>query len=51
MAKAVRIVHFIFYFDNKMVEEEEEEIEKQVNDGTFDECVYAYFKDDDNLCA
>ena len=27
---------------------EEEEMEKQVNDGTFDEC--AYVKDDD-LCA
>ena len=50
MGKAVRIVHFIFYFDNKMVEEEEE-IKKQVNDGTFDECVYVYVKDDDNLCA
>ena len=35
------------YFDNKMVEEEE--MEKQVNDGTFDEC--AYVKDDDDLCA
>ena len=28
---------------------EEEEMEKQVNDGTFDECVYV--KDDDDLCA
>ena len=27
---------------------EEEEMEKQVNDGTFDEC--AYVKDDDDLC-
>ena len=35
------------YFDNKMIEEEE--MEKQVNDGTFDEC--AYVKDDDDLCA
>ena len=35
------------YFDNKMIEEEE--MEKQVNDGTFDEC--AHVKDDDNLCA
>ena len=35
------------YFDNKMVEEEE--MEKQVNDGAFDEC--AYVKDDDDLCA
>ena len=35
------------YFDNKMIEEEE--MENQVNDGTFDEC--AYVKDDDNLCA
>jgi hypothetical protein len=35
------------YFDNKMIEEEE--MEKQVNDGTFDE--YAYVKDDDDLCA
>ena len=32
------------YFDNKMIEEEE--MEKQVNDGTFDEC--AYVKDDDD---
>ena len=31
------------YFENKMVEEEE--MEKQVNDGSFDEC--AYVKDDD----
>ena len=35
------------YFENKMVEEEE--MEKQVNDGSFDE--YAYVKDDDDLCA
>ena len=35
------------YFDNKMFEEEE--MEKQLDDGTFDEC--AYVKDDDNLCA
>ena len=35
------------YFDNKMVEEEE--MEKQVNGGTFDEC--AYVKDDDDLRA
>ena len=35
------------YFDNKMIEEKE--MEKQVNDGTFDEC--AYVKDDDDLCA
>ena len=33
------------YFDNKMVEEE---MEKQVYDGTFDEC--AYVKDDDFTC-
>ena len=26
------------YFDNKMIEEEE--MEKQVNDGAFDECAY-----------
>ena len=45
MAKAVRIVHLIF--DNKMIEEEE--MEKQIDDGTFDEC--AYVKDDDDLCA
>ena len=40
------------YFDNKMVEEEE--MEKQVNDGAFDECAMclcAYVKDDDDLCA
>ena len=36
------------YFDNKMIEEKEEMV-KQVNDGTFDEC--AYVKDDDDLCA
>lgn len=35
------------YLDNKMIEEEE--MEKQVNDGTFDEC--SYVKDDDDLCA
>ena len=35
-----------FYFDNKMVEEE---MKKQVNDSTFDEC--AYVKDDDDICA
>ena len=35
------------YFDNKMIEEEE--MEKQIDDGTFDEC--AYVKDDDDLCA
>ena len=34
------------YFGNKMIEEEE--MEKQVIDGTFDEC--AYVKDDDDLC-
>ena len=28
---------------------EEEEMEKHVNDGAFDEC--AYVKDDDDLCA
>jgi hypothetical protein len=28
---------------------DEEEMEKQVNGGTFDEC--AYVKDDDDLCA
>ena len=33
------------YFDNKMVEDEE--VEKQVNDGTFDEC--ASVKEDDDL--
>ena len=27
---------------------EEEEMEKQIDDGTFDECA---FKDDDDLCA
>jgi hypothetical protein len=37
------------YFDNKMVEEEEMEKQKQVNNGTFDEC--AYVKDDDDLYA
>ena len=31
------------YFDNKMIEEEE--MEKQVNDGTFDECAYVNVKD------
>ena len=36
------------YFDNKMVEEEE--MEKQVNDGIFDECAYVK-DDDDDLCA
>ena len=36
-----------FYFDNKMIEEEE--MENQINDGTFDEC--AYVKDVDDLCA
>ena len=35
------------YFDNKMIEEEE--MEKQIDDGTFDECACA--KDDDDLCA
>ena len=35
------------YFDNKMIEEEE--LEKQIDDGTSDEC--AYVKDDDDLCA
>ena len=35
------------YFDDKMIEEEE--MEKQIDDGTFDEC--AYVKDDDDLCA
>ena len=35
------------YFDNKMIEEEE--MEKQIDDGTFDEC--AYVKDDDDLRA
>ena len=35
------------YFDNKMIEEEE--MEKQIDDNTFDEC--AYVKDDDDLCA
>ena len=37
------------YVDNKMIEEEE--MEKQINDGTFDECAYVYVKDDDDLCA
>ena len=37
------------YFDNKMIEEEE--IEKQIDDGTFDECAYVYVKDDDDSCA
>ena len=40
MAKVERIVHLISYFDNKMIQEEE--MEKQANDGTFDE--YAYVK-------
>ena len=35
------------YFDNKIIEEEE--MEKQIDDGTFDEC--AYVKDDDDLCT
>ena len=35
------------YFNDKMIEEEE--MEKQIDDGTFDEC--AYVKDDDDLCA
>ena len=35
------------HFDNKMIEEEE--MEKQINDGTFDEC--AYVMDDYDLCA
>ena len=56
MVKVVRTVHPIFYFDNKMIKEEE--MEKQVNDGTFDlsifrsfgECAYVYVKDDD-ICA
>jgi hypothetical protein len=43
-SKNARIVQFI-----KMVEVEEEEMEKQVNDGTFHEC--AYVKDDDDLRA
>ena len=30
---------------------EEEEMEKQIDDGTFDECACAYVKDDDDLCA
>ena len=34
-------------FNNKMIEEKE--MEKQINYGTFDECVYV--KDDDDLCA
>ena len=46
MVKAVRIVHLIL--TTKRLKIEEEEMEKQVNDGTFDEC--AYVKDDD-LCA
>ena len=37
------------YFDNKMIEEEE--MGKQVHDGTFDECAYVKVKDDDDLCA
>ena len=36
------------YFDNNMVEEEE--MEKQVNDSTFDECAYVK-DDDDDLCT
>ena len=36
------------YFDNKMIEEEEE-MEKQLGDDRHDECVY--IKDDDDLCA
>ena len=47
MVRVVRTVQPIFYFDNKMIEEEE--MEKQIDDGTFDEC--AYVKDDDDLCA
>ena len=42
MEKVAGIVQF-----DKMVEEEE--MEKQVNGGTFDEC--AYVKDDDDLRA
>ena len=47
MVRVVRTVQRSTYFDNKMIEEEE--MEKQINDGTFDEC--AYVKDDDDLCA
>ena len=42
MAKVARIVQFILI--TKWLEED---MEKQVNDGTFDEC--AYVKDDDDL--
>ena len=51
MVKVVRISvsckNSSSYFDSKMIEEEE--MEKQVNDGAFDEC--AYVKNDDDLCA
>ena len=47
MVRVVRTVQRSTYFDNKMIEEEE--MEKQIDDGTFDEC--AYVKDDDDLCA
>ena len=46
MVRVVRTVQSSAYFDDKMIEEEE--MEKQINDSTFDEC--AYVKDDD-LCA
>ena len=40
MVRVVRTVQRSTYFDNKMIEEEE--MEKQIDDGTFDEC-YDYF--------
>ena len=38
-----------FFFIRAVNSLEEEEMEKQIDDGTFDEC--AYVKDDDDLCA
>ena len=49
--KLIRIQHekkhgkgsknILAYFDNKMIEEEE--MERQIDDGTFDECAYSQF--------
>ena len=47
MVRVVSSKNSTSYFENKMVEEEQ--MEKQVNDGAFDEC--ACVKDDDDLCA
>ena len=44
----VRVVRTVQPILTTMIEEEEE-MEKQIDDGTFDEC--AYVKDDDDLCA